>query len=1271
MSTATLSARKATPTATHARRNALWVSALALSSAALAQPAQRPLLTNTALPGPNLMVSLDTSGSMAQPFPDSYRMAQNSTSGGLYAAQRSADVNPLYYNPRVTYAPRVDANGHDLPPADGIAFISNQTSAPYLYRVYATSVEALVNSPPLVIRHSSFSPQPGIPNGWVVVAEEDNGNHAPVHMAYQASQLSTATPGFTYALCSAIGTNNGSQTCTSHRLITLHPNDASPVTLPSPHSRTDCNGNTCTAAQERANVMNWYRYYLTRMAATQTAMGLAFNDRRLDHRLRVGYLRTNFPKVGIPYTPGVDVTHPHLLRGVRPWATGTAANRQFYDWLYGNVPMGVTPLHNAFDRVASYLRVPSGAVENPWAENPTRLHGSSNREMSCRRSYHVVFSDGAWSTNHATNAGANHDSTPGPTFTRIGPDGNVTASLAYNPEGDSSQRKRYIPYPGSGTGGLADLAARYQWHEDFRRDLPNDLTTVAGRPGFWQNMTSYTIGYLIKPSGEHPGATSGLTFNQIDNHTFGFVENGSANAPRPSWPTGPLANASEARRVDDFIQAGFTGGGRGFSVESASDIRSVINTILSDILSVSGNDAGVELGTTDDPALGRLKFLVTYRTADNTGNVLAQRLGDDGRPLTLTRDANGNTLTPPGTTHWSASALLPRHNERRVFSIRANQTGFEFIGAIDTLPAEVQAALRQRDTRALIPTGSQFVDYVRGLDPARNTRGGMLRLRLEPMGAIVNSAPLFAGADQDMAYDLLGTVDGRASYALYLSRLRAAPESLIVATNAGMVHQLDATNGRELAAYVPRRVMPRLIDNADTATEFAYLLDGPLSLHDVFSGGQWQQIVTGTGGRGERLVHALRIPLNGTQTRAMQASDVLWEIGPDTVNDAGLALGHLTHPLRSGQTAGGAWVLLTTTGHHNGHSDGSRHGLVVLDPLTGAVLRNIPLPAGASAGRGMGGVTVVRNRDRRIVAAYAGDDNGQLWRFDLRGAPQDWRVSYNRPLFTTAGNRSIFAAPAWQPHPRGGAMVVLATGIALDESDLRANDPDIHPPNDNIHGIWDPTPIGGPDAPGFAPVLVSQLLVQTRDGTPQTTSDGRVYAASTRRPVDWSVHRGWTFALGHTHHGERALDQVRNLATSVLVNTTVVGANGNQPESCTASRPANYLYVLNALDGAGRPAFDIDGDGRLDPASMVYLPGGGFNAHIGVTFVNTDNSIARDLMSQLTAGLIGESPAAAPAARTLRAVISGTGNAPETIGLDPQGPRPWSRQQYQLSRTPQ
>src|SRR5690606_25352689 len=110
----------------------------------------------------------------------------------------------------------------------------------------------------------------------------------------------------------------------------------------------------------------------------------------------------------------------------------------------------------------------------------------------------------------------------------------------------------------------------------------------------------------------------------------------------------------------------------------------------------------------------------------------------------------------------------------------------------------------------------------------------------------------------------------------------------------------------------------------------------------------------------EPLIYGVRSPLNqtGTPNRTPVLSDFLWETGPDVINTGALQLGHMTNPLRSGQTENGTWVVVANNGHYNGQSDGSGAGLVVLNPMNGDVIRTIPLPGAYSAGRGLSGVTL-------------------------------------------------------------------------------------------------------------------------------------------------------------------------------------------------------------------------------------------------------------------------------------------------------------------------
>ena len=1236
---------------------------LLAGSAATAEPTQRPLLVNTSGAKPNLMISLDNSASMSIPYPDQYNVGSGSSRSAYWAAHRSADVNHLYYNPRITYLPRVEADGKPMVPTDGIVFISNQSSAAFAYRVFADTATPQANSS-YVIQHGSYANLPSYPNGWNEVSQETETGYAPKHIAYTAGDIKTTTPAFTYAVCSAISTDASDQKCTTWRFVDVSYGSTVSIILPTDHRRTECGLTSCTTAQEIQNILNWYRYYLYRMPATATAIGQALSDPRLNNRIRVGYLPINHLKEALALTPGTAVTQPHVLRGVRTWLAGSNDNKQVYDWLYKQMPMGATPLHNAVEKVASYLQVPTGARENPWAVDPSQIASATNPEMSCRRSFNLVFSDGAWSSSTSTIKGKDFDNTPGPTFARTG--SNPLTTFSYNPTGPT-ERKLYTPHTSTATGGMADLTAQYYWHKDLRGNLANQVATRAGQPSFWQNMTTYTVGYLIKPSGLLVGATGGLTFDQIDAYRTGFVMDGYAAAPKPSWPTGDTTSLTEARRIDDFIQAGYTGGGRGFSVQTAEDIRGVFDTILSDILNAAGSDAGIELSSTGVAATtleATLKYGVEFRTIDNSGDVTAKKLDVQGNAVISSADVNGNSLNPASNSHWSASKQMPNHADRLVFSISAGKGPIEFKGNFSGLPVDVQTALKAGKDKERIPSDSRFVDYLRGKDPVTDAQGRLFRLRLSPIGAVVNAPPLLMGASGNMRYDIDGAVSGRQQYAAYREQIRTSTPSVFVATNAGVVHAFSADKGKELAAFMPRRSMTKLLDQANTNTGFVYTLDGPLTSNDIYSGTDWNQVALGTGGRGTKVVYGLRSPLKTNGDRSPSLNDFLWEAGPDTIDDASVVSGYMTNPVRSGQTDSGHWVAVVNNGHYNGQSGGEKSGLVVLNAMTGAVLRSIPLPAAYSAGRGLSGVTLVRDTRKRIVAAYAGDANGNLWRFDLRGDPTAWKVSYGKPLFTTKNNRPIYGAPAWQAHPKGGFVVVIATGIVLEDGDLADTSQ-----REGIYGIWDPTSRAGQEMAAFETVSPSALLEQ-RVVQLETKVGTEKYYSISRDPIDWDKHKGWTLTLGHIHQGERALDQIINVGSSVLINTTVLNTSGvDDAERCTQDNlPYNYLYLLNALDGAGKPAFDVDRDGKLDLPAMVLSEAGGLSRSIGVVDI-MEGPAAVQIKGIQTQD--GESEYERHECLNAKVAVTGVQSGAFSAGVECNGNlKPWSRQQYQLTRPP-
>lgn len=1289
---------------------------VAFSSALLAQPSQSPLLVGSAGAKPNLMIALDNSGSMAFPYHETYNVTTDGTTagtGGGWFAQRSAQVNSMYYNPRVTYRPRVGPDGNPLVPGDGIVFVSNQGSTGFQYQVFRNAANEIRTT------HSIYAVNPDVA-GWPRIYNI-TGPRIAQHTAFTAATVGANPPAFTYAICNAVTIVGGRETgCTAWTRTDIRPGNPVTVPLAAGANRTDCGATSCTSAQEITNILNWYRYYLFRAPAVATAIGQALANPDYDNRIRVGYSLINVRNDATigpnNLVPGATTDRPLQLRGVRtyrldgphldslPLAERNEARtnaQQIYTWLYDQdgtqnrhsnlgaspafdstvnrrqAPYGGTPLHNMIDRVAQYYRVAPGVTENAWRTNPLAVASATNPEMSCRRSFNLLFSDGAWNAGTTTaNAAQDSDNIIGPLFSRSLPSG-ATETFRYQPQGINTVqgRRQYTPYPGTARNGLSDLTARYFWHEDMRPALDNGVQTRAAQPTFWQNMASYTVGYLIRPRGETAGATAGLTFNQITNYQAQYAEGGFASATQPTWATGDVnaAAAGDPTRIDDFIQAGFTGGGRGFSVASADEVRRAFQLILSDIVNSSGRDAGVAVSSTGGAVssiAGNLKYNVTYRTLDNSGNVSAQELDADGQ---IVREV------------WNAQNTIPEPGVRRVFSISGRNTPVNFNGNFSGLPNDIRTALATGPDAARIPTNSNFVNYLRGADPVRDAFDRLFRQRTEKMGAMVNPPSIYMGGDRDFRYDMATVpmgdrVSGSDQYLGFVRQKVTLPASLFVATNAGQVHAFDAQSGTEQAVYMPRRSLRQMLNNARDDYSFRYVLDGPISEHDIFfsSSNHWNHLAVGSGGRGERLIYALRAPLNPSAVppnRTPGQPDFLWETGPDEIDSASFALGHTTHAARSGQTVNGDWVLLINSGHHNGFTDGSRHGLLVLNPLTGEVIRRINLPTGYSAGRGLSGVTVVRNQAKRVVAAYAGDANGNLWRFNLLGAPSEWAVSYGRPLFTTPGNRPIYGHPAWQfntQHGQGTAVIV-ATGMLLDDADTA-----VPAQPEYIYGIYDPTPIGEPDATSFVTRTASDLLAQSFIATSgQVGPDGNTYFQTTRASYDMNIHRGWRMELLR-QPGERNIDQVRNLGPNVLIATTVIAPPSNPNEEiCRLSNlPANYLYVLDAVTGAmPRRGLDANRDGRLDAFSVAAITTGGYSRGMAIKRLSSSSDGRYNISSPGNTGRRectdcendGEGTPT-ESCRSVRAAILGTEEGSITAGASCEVG--WNRSQYQLSRPP-
>ena len=972
-----------------------------------------------------------------------------------------------------------------------------------------------------------------------------------------------------------------------------------------------------------------------------------------ENKFRVGYVQ---------YNSGGDAAE-HIVRGVNYFKdeADVAANNwktKFYNWIYGINPDGGTPSHNALMLAANYYagsetRTSSGAaLTNPWKNNPASTDAIDSSDLSCRRAYAIVLSDGAWNSATAAGVGTKYASTAGTTNFSGNPSGN-SATLQYSPTGVNgvnstntatklAARNLYIPYSDGGisSNGFADLTARYFWYTDFSTGstgLANNIPPIEGQhnPTFWQNMTTYTIGWGLTPSGDS-GTVGGLTWDDINKYNNDWLAGNSVTSPK--WPSGNLnlgtSGAADAKRVDDFIRAGFTGGGRSYSVYSGDDVRRALDNALSGMVG-AGNDAGVAVSgnSSEFQTLeNQFKYTTEYQTADNSGDIKAFKLNANGGYLTV----NAGKPVPA----WSANTKMPAVASRKIFALSnydASQPNWaadkrmelNYNTRLDGLPPDFKALLNVNN---LQKPDASFIRYMLGEDPQVDTSGAIYRPRKQPIGASVNSPPVFVGGRIDMGYSIYGAVDGKDLYAAYKAKKTALPPTIFAATNNGKVHVLNAAKddvtlpstpaGAELAEFMPKGAMASQIDLASSSFRFRYTLDGPLVEQDVYDGNKqtpaggaaaWRQIVVGTGGRAGNFMYGLESPMNAAD-RIPTKNHFLWELSDKTTDYGDLS--NVTNNPTAGQLNDGTWVVLSGSGHYGGSA--KKVGLYVVEAITGKRRAFIPLPAGygsdAAGGgnRGLGGVVAVRDTNRKIVAAYAGDANGNLWRFDLRVA--SFGVSYNRPLFTTPGgkNQPIYATPTWQTHPgdatactysttsQCGAIVVVGTGILLDEDDLATP-----ATKQAIYGIWDKTPIGAGDKDGFGQVGVADLVEQTidltsaKDGTGIET--GKKFYQVSSNPVDWKTKKGWLLNLGVIPYpgtmtnGERVVGDLANLGSSVMITSFLPENKNLGIESCTATGSLpNIIYVLDALTGKNKYSFDVDSNGSFDLFSIVSIPAGGF-----------------------------------------------------------------------------
>lgn len=912
-------------------------------------------------------------------------------------------------------------------------------------------------------------------------------------------------------------------------------------------------------ARELKNYVTWFTYYRSRILNAKGAVALAF-DRQPEKQFRLGWGSIN---------NGTSTPDGYSNKTMREPVRSFDATRKtsLNTWLRGLDADGGTPLRQAMQDVGKYFTnagvIKSGTTNtDPYRTDPANKDQAA---LSCRRNFHILVTDGYWNTNGNTESltsVGDQDGKAGPTITGTNP----VRSFTY---------KAQLPFAASdASNSLADFAM-YYWVNDLRTDLDNNLQVKSEassspydpslNPAFWQHMVSFTVGMGV--DGTIPTSSKLGTF---------------------SWPA---PKADQNTTIDDLWHAAVNSRGQYLKATDPIAFADSLSGILSNITATGGTISGVAVSRA---ALGSeaIKLVPTFEPDKWSGDLTAQKL-----------DAQGNVAG----SAWTASRKVPAFGSRNIWMGKDN-SAVKF--TLANLPNDALALghISSNNGVGVAPTvNADLVNYLRGdtsqetttFRPRKSNTWSDGTTSANVLGSFVNSLPLYVkGADFQNRF-LPGTVNGistgSATYQKYVTSTKRVRDGLVlIGGNDGMLHGFRESDGVEVFAYIPKAVLKGeshpsttgstnlygLARLANRSYESLFFVDGQIAEGDISacSGGActWQNIAVGTAGGGAKSVFALNVTQNfKSDTAAAPTSftnnNVKWEIGSSFSSD----LGYVMSTPEIGLLPSGEWAVIFGNGYD---SSSGRAALFIVNANTGALIKTIQ--AGTATGNGLGGVGVVRDANNVIVQAYAGDLKGNVWKFDLSaGSSANWKVDLGGlPLFTATKNgvaQPITAAPSYTPHPKKGLMIVVPTGKLVDTADASGGT------QQTIYGLWDQAVIGQASDSSAAIVsnkLSTQAVQVTNQSTKSSTATFKIVEQSKATDA-----RGWQLDMLFSD-GERGIYTPQFVQGFVMVESVLPGkADG---ESCSVNQGSGYTYLINPFTGAQPPnaIIDLNGDGTFDSA---------------------------------------------------------------------------------------
>jgi type IV pilus assembly protein PilY1 len=636
----------------------------------------------------------------------------------------------------------------------------------------------------------------------------------------------------------------------------------------------------------------------------------------------------------------------------------------------------------------------------------------------------------------------------------------------------------------------------------------------------------------------------------IDMRTTGTDAGGkswnAADFPKQNMNTYTVGFTAANQMLSD---AASYGQGKYYQATDSAGLSTALASALSDITSKAGSGGS---GTTSSSivGVGSSYYQTSYDPKDWRGTVRAYGITATGAVNTSSVLWTTDTAIVPGATpstyqSWSTASNAP------------------ITLAFGNFAPAQQTVLNQG-----LPTGITGADLV---EWSKGTNKSGLKVRSVLLGDIINSPLMLASPTDQTASDLVGDT----SYSNYLATKASNMNSnLVVNGNDGFVSVINPGNGARRYAYMPSSVLPYLRLISDPAyingVSHKFLVDGQVGIFDAQLNNAWKTLAIGGTGAGGKTFYALQLfdASAGNVTRA------LWEFSaPATPNAANAFndLGYAYARPEVARLADGRWAAFIANGY------GSNSGvaaLYVVDIRDGSLIRKIVVDSTETT-NGLSSVELKVNSQNVVQAAYGGDLNGRMWKFDLSAsAPNSWGLAFSgKPLFTAPGGdtQPITAQPLLADNSLGGKVVFFGTGKFNESVDKTNKDLQA------FYAVWDADG-------GSGQITTASLQAQSITGVFAGASGQ--FITTSQNEVIYPGKKGWYLPLvyGGVLTGERVINQAALVLGRIVFTTAIVDTT----DPC-ASFGSGKVVELDAFSGKmlNYAVLDTTNDGLIDGNDAV------------------------------------------------------------------------------------